>query len=230
MNTYPVILHTRVGNTQPLTPTRARDLASAALFSIVLITAIAWYGEGTHYHRPIAPPVQGDPPLTIHERIDPDPVEVVEESKPVALADFAPHLEETLATPIKTDFVVPPEPLHPVSETGLVKIPDVGGQGTGLKAYRPSDLDQQAEVRYRAVPVYPSEAKREGLTGEVLVDFIVDTNGNARNAVALQSSNRQFEESACSAVAKWKFKPGRKDGHAVFVHMQVPIVFSLSGD
>ena len=33
---------------------------------------------------------------------------------------------------------------------------------------------------------------------------------------------------ACVAVEKWRFKPGRKDGHAVYVHMQVPIVFTLS--
>jgi protein TonB len=228
MNAYPVILNTRVGDSRPLTPMRARDLASAAVFSIVLIVGVAWYGERTHYHRPPAARPPEDPPPTIHVRVDPDPVEEVEVSKPLAAVDVAPHLEENLAPPIRTDFTMPPEPLHPVAETGILRIPDMGGEGTGLHAYRPSDLDQQAEVRYRAVPVYPSEMKREGVTGEVLVDFIVDTNGSARNPTALRSSNRQFEESACSAVAKWKFKPGRKDGHPVFVHMQVPIVFSLS--
>ena len=35
---------------------------------------------------------------------------------------------------------------------------------------------------------------------------------------------------AVQAVSKWKFRPGRKNGHAVFTHMQVPIVFTLNED
>jgi hypothetical protein len=31
-------------------------------------------------------------------------------------------------------------------------------------------------------------------------------------------------------VSKWKFRPGRKNGHAVYTHMQVPIVFTLNED
>ena len=67
-----------------------------------------------------------------------------------------------------------------------------------------------------------------GITGEVLVDFIVDPNGVVRNAVAVRATQREFEEAACAAVGKWKFRPGRKGGVAVFVHMQVPIVFTLN--
>jgi protein TonB len=72
--------------------------------------------------------------------------------------------------------------------------------------------------------------RRLGISGEVTVDFIVDPNGNVRNATAVHSSQREFEESACTAVSKWKFNPGRKGGRPVFVHMQVPIVFTLSQD
>jgi protein TonB len=68
---------------------------------------------------------------------------------------------------------------------------------------------------------------RQGLSGEVLVDFIVDTNGAVRNAVAVKSTNPMFEENALSAVAKWKFTPGRKNNHIVYTHMQVPIQFHL---
>ena len=69
-----------------------------------------------------------------------------------------------------------------------------------------------------------------GISGEVLVDFIVDTNGDVRNAFAAHSSQREFEATAVQAVTKWKFRPGRKNGHAVFTHMQVPIVFTLNED
>jgi len=64
----------------------------------------------------------------------------------------------------------------------------------------------------------------------VLVDFIVDTEGAVRNARAVRSSRNEFEENAVIAVAKWKFVPGRKNNHAVFTHMQVPILFTLRHD
>ena len=72
--------------------------------------------------------------------------------------------------------------------------------------------------------------RRAGISGEVVVDFIVDTNGEVRNAFAFHSSQREFEAAAVQAVSKWKFRPGRKNGHAVFTHMQVPIVFTLNED
>jgi periplasmic protein TonB len=68
------------------------------------------------------------------------------------------------------------------------------------------------------------------VTGEVLVDFIVDTNGNVINAYAVKSSQREFEDNAVLAVSKWKFKPGRRGGRNVNTHMQVPIVFTLNDE
>jgi protein TonB len=70
--------------------------------------------------------------------------------------------------------------------------------------------------------------RRAGIAGEVLVDFIVDSNGDVRNAYAVRSSQREFEAAAVQAVSKWKFRPGKKGGRNVNTHMQVPIVFTLN--
>ena len=64
----------------------------------------------------------------------------------------------------------------------------------------------------------------------VVVDFLVDTNGDVQNAYAVKSSQREFEAAAVQAVSKWKFKPGKKGGRNVITHMQVPIVFTLNED
>jgi protein TonB len=72
--------------------------------------------------------------------------------------------------------------------------------------------------------------RRAGISGQVVVDFIVDVNGNVRNAFAASSSQREFESSAVQAVSKWKFRPGKRGGHTVNTHMQVPIVFTLNND
>jgi RNA polymerase sigma factor (sigma-70 family) len=92
-----------------------------------------------------------------------------------------------------------------------------------------SALDQTPVVRFQGRPQYPFEMRRAGIGGEVVVDFVVDTNGEVQNAQALRSSRQEFEPAAVAAVSKWKFKPGRKGGQDVLTHMQVPIVFSLEG-
>jgi RNA polymerase sigma factor (sigma-70 family) len=92
-----------------------------------------------------------------------------------------------------------------------------------------SALDQTPVARFQSRPQYPFEMRRAGIGGEVVVDFVVDTNGDVQNAQALRSSRQEFEAAAVAAVSKWKFKPGRKDGRDVLTHLQVPIVFTLEG-
>jgi TonB family protein len=92
-----------------------------------------------------------------------------------------------------------------------------------------SKLDQTPLPRFQARPQYPFEMRRAGISGEVVVDFVVDANGEVQNAYAVRSSRKEFEAAAVQAVSKWKFKPGRKGGRDVATHLQVPIVFSLEG-
>ena len=87
-------------------------------------------------------------------------------------------------------------------------------------------LDRQPRVTVQARPVYPAELRAAGVAGEVVVDFIVSSDGEAKNAFAVKSSQREFEAAAVAAVSQWKFAPGQKGGRLVNTRMQVPIVFS----
>ena len=91
-----------------------------------------------------------------------------------------------------------------------------------------SKLDQIPQPRFRTPPQYPFEMRRAGIAGEVLVEFLVDTEGDVQNAFAAKSSQKEFESAAIQAVSKWKFRPGRKNGQNVVTRMQVPIVFTLN--
>ena len=95
-------------------------------------------------------------------------------------------------------------------------------------AYDISTLDETPVPKFQARPNYPFAMRREGIPGEVVVDFIIDIYGNVKEAYALRSSRVEFEAAAVQAVSLWKFKPGKKGGAPVATHMQVPIVFTLN--
>jgi RNA polymerase sigma factor (sigma-70 family) len=90
-----------------------------------------------------------------------------------------------------------------------------------------SSIDQVPQPIVQIRPQYPFEMRRAGISGQVVVDFIVDASGNVRNATAVSSTQPEFEQAAVDAVSAWTFDPGRKGGVGVNTHMQIPIVFTL---
>jgi TonB family protein len=99
------------------------------------------------------------------------------------------------------------------------------GVGPTAAVHHLSNLDRLPRARLQAAPVYPADAHPAGESGEVVVEFVVDTDGNVSDAFALQSSPRGFAAAAVEAVSKWKFAPGQKGGRLVATRMQVPITF-----
>ena len=89
------------------------------------------------------------------------------------------------------------------------------------------ELDRTPRTRFQAAPLYPAEARRDGRSGTVTVEFVVDESGAVVAPRVASSSDRIFEEAALRAVAKWRFEPGRRHGQIVRFRMAVPIQFSL---
>lgn len=173
--------------------------------------------------------------------IEPDEPEVYEEATddaPAEVIDFAPPMQADVpSVALDTPFVQklqPPPPPGLERPTGVITIPKSrpsGNIGQGMKdLFDLANLDQQPSPRFQSKPVYPFEMRRAGITGEVLVGFIVDSNGDVREAYAIRSTQREFEAAAIQAVSKWKFRPGKKGGRNVNTRMQVPIVFSITED
>jgi protein TonB len=55
--------------------------------------------------------------------------------------------------------------------------------------YDISKLDRAPRPKFQARPQYPAELRRAGIEGAVVVDFIVDREGNVQNAQAIKSSS-----------------------------------------
>jgi len=213
---------------------RRRDIILGALLSIALIAGVAWYGEFTH-GVPIKRPPPDKPTVLEPLPVDPDPAVKTEtdadKPRPQKEAIVPVQPDIPLPKPPVGAFTQPVEPPRPVSDTRDVAVipQDRGYADPRDQPFELSQLDRAPIARYQARPEYPDGLRRDGITGDALVDFIVDPNGDVRNAVAVRPERREFGDAACRAVSKWKFRPGWKNGHAVYTHMQVPIVFTLDG-
>ena len=210
-----------------------RDLITGFILTLTLEIVVGWGGNLTKY-KPV--PKQKEEEVKIDivmPKVEEEPPEVVEEQQQQP-QDITPPMQQDVPQAVTPEsFVQPIEPPPPDLSSlakNIVKIPEVRTGLAGVEVFDISKLDQQPVARFQARPQYPFEMRRAGISGEVLVDFIVDTNGDVRNAYAVKSSQREFEAAAVQAVSKWKFKAGRKNGHAVYTHMQVPIVFTLNED
>ena len=83
----------------------------------------------------------------------------------------------------------------------------------GKKAEEPEGAINISELAHKGVqpvhmvkPVYPPEAKKEGVTGQVKIDVIIGTQGEVKEAKAL-SGPEVLREAALQAVRQWRYKP-----------------------
>jgi len=167
-------------------------------------------------------------------KIEPDEPDKPQDEPEEAKLDYTPPTQiDTPQVVTDASFVQQMQPPPPDSlklNTGMLDIASNRDNSSfrGMEVFDISKLDQIPQPRFQQRPQYPFEMRRAGIAGEVVVDFIVDSEGVVQNAFAYKSSQREFESAAVQAVSKWTFKPGRKNGKNVNTHMQVPIVFTLN--
>jgi TonB family protein len=107
----------------------------------------------------------------------------------------------------------------PSRDTVLVYVSDMpvyhGGDSALLKF-----LAQNAK--------YPEEAKKNGITGKVIVRFIVEKDCSVSDVTVLSGVNPLLDAEAVRVASLLKFeKPGRNNGKPVAVWYMVPISFAL---
>jgi len=172
--------------------------------------------------------------------IPPDPTDAADEQQqdvatvaPPSLLDVPGDVHPDSFTEV---MAPPPPPSLGKPDASMMTVPKGNLSGGRVsnnlgQIFNLSDLDQQPDVRgIRAEPVYPTEMKRQGVSGNVVLEFIVDSNGDVREPQAVSSSHREFESPAIQAVLKWKFRPGKKGGKNVNTRMRIPIEFNLADE
>lgn len=75
--------------------------------------------------------------------------------------------------------------------------------------------------------IYPTQAKRVGIEGKVIVQFIVNKNGDVENPEILRGIGGGCDEEVLRAIKLMKFTPGIQNGNFVKVKMSQPVIFKL---
>ncbi len=90
--------------------------------------------------------------------------------------------------------------------------------------------DQPPEPVRRIEPVYPSNMLVLEGKGEVLLEVLVNAQGQVQDAWAVESTNPWLERAAITAVEQWRFKPARLAGEPVPAVMRQLMVFNVRGN
>lgn len=80
-----------------------------------------------------------------------------------------------------------------------------------------------------ARPAYTADAKRAGIQGVVGMEVVVRADGTVGDVRVTRSLDKTFglDDEAVKTVKKWRFAPGRKDGVAVPVLVEIEMTFTL---
>lgn len=169
---------------------------------------------------------------------EPDTPDVTPDTvKETDLSDLAPPTQTDVPSAAVDSMFsqqIQPPPPPRFNKGSVITIPTgpaTSSVGKGVAAvFDIANLDQRPEVRFQAGPKFPIALKRAGINGSATVQFIVDASGDVRDAVAVKSTHREFENPAIEAVLKWKFRPGKKGNAVVNTRMEAEIEFKLAAD
>jgi len=78
----------------------------------------------------------------------------------------------------------------------------------------------------KAQPKYPKAAQKVGIQGSVVLQIVIDTNGEVRNLKPVLG-DPTLTPAAADAVKQWKYKPYLVDGQRVEMETRVVIAFKL---
>ena len=89
--------------------------------------------------------------------------------------------------------------------------------------------DVKAPIVVRRVqPIYPRVALMGRMNGTVVVQCIIDRNGQVRDTRVVRSTFAPFEQPAVDAVRQWVFTAGSLHGHAVDTIFELTVSFRVT--
>ncbi|HEX8172803.1 MAG TPA: energy transducer TonB [Thermoanaerobaculia bacterium] len=83
-------------------------------------------------------------------------------------------------------------------------------------------------IKRRVDPMYTDIARRARLQGFVIIEAVIDRQGNVTDARIIKGLGMGLDETALNALRQWKFSPGTLNGQPVPVYYNLTINFQLN--
>jgi len=99
--------------------------------------------------------------------------------------------------------------------------------GEAPKRVRVSQGVSTGLLVYKVQPVYPPEARREGIQGQVVLQAVISKEGRIAG-LKLISGPKELAPAAIGAVEQWRYKPYLLMGNPVEVDTEILVNFTLS--
>lgn len=75
---------------------------------------------------------------------------------------------------------------------------------------------------------YPTVDRERNLSGKVMVQMVIETDGSVSNVKALRSPSEAMSAEAVRVMKMSKWNPGKNNGKAVRSYFTIPITFTIS--
>jgi len=105
-----------------------------------------------------------------------------------------------------------------------------GGGGGGVdynKIFRTSEVSQKARILSKPEPPYTEEARKNQVTGTVVLRVVFGSNGQVSNIRAVSTLPNGLTEKAIAAAHSIRFIPAVKDGRNVSMYAQLEYTFTI---
>jgi periplasmic protein TonB len=130
-------------------------------------------------------------------------------------------------TPISTSAGSDSILLSEIGGAGGVPGSMLGGTGVATDA----TVDVPVRALDDRAPAYPEMLRSAGITGEVRVQFVVDTTGRAElsSVRVVESSHELFRRAVIASLRQARFTPGEVSGHRVRTLVERSYRFDIAG-
>ena len=120
----------------------------------------------------------------------------------------------------------------PESRTTGIVAGATGSVAEGSNALRPLRMRvsrgvAQSLLLKKIQPIYPDDARRAGLQGDVVLKALINTNGDVKDLTVV-SGDSAFAPAALEAVKQWKYRPYLLNSQPVELETQITVSFQLT--
>ncbi len=114
------------------------------------------------------------------------------------------------------------------SDTGLIARHKLDGSMGGFTSFvcLPDELDQPLDAKVEIAPMPPDQLGAKAKGGQVVVEYLVDTEGKVRMPIIISAEEEAFANSVLLAISQWRYEIPRHQGLPVITRVRHQFTFT----